>query len=101
MPLYARAAKAKALEVYAAAIKHKLGKAKKKMAKKASARCTASNLDSENSESEELINNTENPIPRKKQANRKSILDQLEDAPSSESEDNDAMDIEENLPRKK
>ena len=79
-----KAAKAKALDVYAAAIKRQQGKAKKNNGKKSSAKRAADNSDSEDSESVESINNMESPIPRKKEAKKKSIFACLEDSHSSE-----------------
>ena len=63
--LACKAAKGKALDVYAVAIKPKQGKAKKKTTKGSSANCVADNSDSDNSELVESMNNIEKPIPCK------------------------------------
>ena len=105
-----KAAKAKALDVYAAAFKRAQGK-QKKTAKKTSASRTVESSDSESSESDESMNNIESPIPRKKQATKsilkkKSIFAYLSDSHDSDEiermeEDHDALEGKERPPKVK
>ena len=101
-----KAAKANALDVYAASLKKAQVQQKKKTAKKSSASRLVDTSDSEESESNESINNIENPIPRKKTAKRVSIFACLTDSHNSDEiermeEDHDALEGIDRPPKKK